>query len=117
MDLDLNIDKLKKESEAHKAALESEINSWVKRSKRIAIGIILIGGGLSLAYLISRQFATAKNEDKNSLREGASSKFSEISRFILQELSVFLLTTAKERLLKYLEETKTDGEINSGNTE
>ncbi|MEO1099507.1 MAG: hypothetical protein AAFX57_17400 [Bacteroidota bacterium] len=117
MDLDLNIDKLKKESEAHKAALTSEINNWVERSKRITIGVLLIGGGLSLAYLISKRFTAGKNGDQNPVEQQTSAKISKISRFILQELSVFLLAMAKERLLKYLEETNTDEEINSGNTE
>ena len=119
MDQDPTIDKLKKESEGYKAALQSEVKGWVEESKNIALKIVLIGGGLALAYLISKQLLgkKKKNGEKSYSEGNGSSVLSDISSFILREVSVFLLAIAKERLLKYLEESNRDEEINSSNSQ
>ncbi|MEM7107202.1 MAG: hypothetical protein AAF519_03165 [Bacteroidota bacterium] len=112
-----DIEVLKKESEVYKKELQAEINGWVQNSKNIASKVMLIGGGLTLAYLISAQLLKQKKKHrkKQQARKGNSSMISEISHFLLKELSVFLLTLAKERLLKYLEENESDEKVNSTN--
>ena len=111
MDENQVIEKLKEESEAHKRALQSELSGIVNRSKKVALRVVLIGGGLALAYLISKRFLG--DSKKTPSKESELPVFSMMKGFILRELSVFLLGLAKERLVNYLDQTKTDEEINS----
>ncbi|MEM6524172.1 MAG: hypothetical protein AAGF85_01005 [Bacteroidota bacterium] len=118
MDQDPDIKKLKKESEDHKIALQAEINGWVRRSKKLALRVVLIGGGFTLAYLLSRHFLSKNNRRSHKKNESETkpSIISEFSHFLLKELSVFLLVLAKEQLLKYLDERESDEQLNSKNT-
>lgn len=105
--------KLEKESDEYRKALQSEIDGWVKNSKDIALRIILIGGGLTLAFIIISKLLKDKNDTGS--KESEASIFSEMKSFILRELSVFLLALAKERLINYLDES--DEDFNTENTE
>ena len=102
------IAKLKMASDQHKRAIEAEFKDLADQSKKIAMRILLIGGGLALAYLVVKALWGGQDKEKPAIREKVktSSVFSEIRDFILAELATFLLSFAKEKLEEYLEEIK-----------
>ena len=108
MDTGQEIEKLKIVSDQHKRAIETEFQDLIEQSKKIAVRILLIGGSLALVYLLVKAFVKEEaGETPIKPRGGnASSTFSEVRNFVLAELATFLLTLAKEKLTKYLEETK-----------
>ncbi len=117
MDTGQEIEKLKIVSDQHKRAIETELKDLIEQSKKIVVRILLIGGGLALAYLLVKAFVKGE-EPGTSIKpreENTPSTFSEIRNFVLAELATFLLTLAKEKLTEYLEETKPG--IHATNTE
>ena len=118
MDQKPTIEKFRQESEAYKEALQTEISGWIERSKSIVLRFLIVGGSLTLAYIILKQFlGESKADDKKSKSSNVKpTLLSELRHFVLRELSVFLLTNAKQRLLNYLKESNTDEGINSENS-
>lgn len=118
MDTQKEIAKLKTESDEHKQALKEEFTHWVDRTKSLAAKILVVGGGLALAYIIAQNLFDKTNNSKgDGSRDKQNSTLIEIRNFILAELASFLLTIAKERLLEYLKETKTDIDVDTGDAE
>ncbi len=119
MNSDQEIAKLRRVSDQHKQAIKTEFEELVGRSKKLAIRILIIGGGLALAYTIARIFLDPDDE-KGSRDETGKKKvsaFAEVRNFVMAELAAFLLSLAKEKLTEYLNEVKTETHVHTESTE
>lgn len=117
MDTEEQIEKLRRESNAHEQALKEEVSHWVEGSKGLASKTLLIGGGLALAYLVARKFLVKNDTKKDTSKKDQPSTYVEVRNFILAEIAAFLLSIAKKRLLEYLKETKEEANVNIRDTE
>ena len=116
MNAEEEIAKLKQESNQHEQALKEEITHWVDKSKSLVTKILLIGGGLTLAYIMARTLLDKNDKPNNNKKNHQSSTFIEIRNFILTELATFLLSIAKEKLLEHLKETKEETNVDTRDT-
>ncbi|TRX61440.1 hypothetical protein FNH22_05130 [Fulvivirga sp. M361] len=100
------IQELKDISNKHKEALEKDISFAVEKSKKVAFRVVLIGGSLALAWVVTRSLLGEKTANKANKPTNLAkpSRFANTRNFILSQLMTFLLSLAKEKLTDYLQE-------------
>lgn len=106
MGTEAQIERLKEASNKHKEALHADISFAVEQTKKVALRVVLLGGGLALALIIVRAFL---KQEKTGVTSGKidnrkPSRLIKMRDFVLEEVTTFLLALAKEKLIAYLQE-------------
>ncbi|UII27835.1 hypothetical protein LVD15_05270 [Fulvivirga maritima] len=110
-------------SEKHRDNLKADIEAFVDRSKDLALGAVVIGGGFALSYYLIKKMGggkkvkVSKKKDYNDQTsevtiEKQPSMLSNVGHVVLTEITVFLLAIAKEKLIQYLQNINTEEENN-----
>ena len=106
MGTEAQIERLKEASNRHKEALHADISFAVEQTKKVALRVVLLGGGLALAFIIVR--ALLKQEKTGvipgKIDKKKPSRLIQMRNFVLEEVTTFLLALAKEKLIAYLQE-------------
>ncbi|MBL3654936.1 hypothetical protein [Fulvivirga sediminis] len=114
-------------SEKHRDNLKEDIDVLISRSKDLAMGAAVIGGGFALSYYLIKKLGGSKKvkvSKKNNHEDHTSemtiekqpSMMSNIGHVVLTEITIFLLAIAKEKLIEYLQNIN-KGEENDEYTE
>lgn len=110
---------LKKDSAKYQLALEQEIDKLINSSKSTVRNVLIIGGTLTFTYwLLKKALKPGKQKRKKPANNSVLKKdtehsptiFENISEIALRELSVFLLTYAKGKILDYIDTINEDDE-------
>ena len=117
MEGETNKEKLRKETAKYQLALEKEIDILVSSTKSTLKNVLIIGGTLTVCYLLIRKLTKPrKTNSQKDLSENETTcakeptLFEHVSEIILKELSLYLLSYAKEKILNYLDSIKEDDE-------
>ena len=111
---------LLKKSAKHRQELEDEVRLISERTEKIITNALIIGGTLAAAYFIVRQFSGSTTKKKTrpqtlkvvqadsnepaQVEESSSPGIvAQIGTALASQVTVFLLTMAKEKLSEYLQ--------------
>lgn len=111
---------LLKKSARHRQELEDEVRLISERTEKIITNALIIGGTLAAAYFIVRQFSgstpkkktkpqtlkvvQANSEETTEVEESSAPGIvAQIGTALASQVTVFLLTMAKEKLSEYLQ--------------
>lgn len=111
---------LLKKSAKHRQELEDEVRLISERTEKIITNALIIGGTLAAAYFIVRQFSgsttkkktkpqtlkvvQANSEETTEVEESSAPGIvAQIGTALASQVTVFLLTMAKEKLSEYLQ--------------
>ena len=111
---------LLKKSAKHRQELEDEVRLISERTEKIITNALIIGGTLAAAYFIVRQFSgsnpkkktkpqtlkvvQANTEDAEAVEEASGPGIvAQIGTALASQVTVFLLSMAKEKLSEYLQ--------------
>jgi len=110
-------------SNRHRQEMEREIKDVSQKSERVLKNALIIGGALSLTYIIVSQLSSSKAKkrklrkdkvDENLVNEEPAdespSLLSKIGDRAINMASVILLDLAKEKLSEYLQNRKSKDE-------
>lgn len=107
-------EKLKKDTAKYQLALERELDKLVKSGKNGVRDLLVIGGTLTVSYLLFKRLSKYKKGKKKAAskvgktNQAHFSIFGELSETVLKELSVYLLSYAKEKILNYIDTLDND---------
>ncbi len=125
MELEATNDKkmeLLKRSAKHRADLENEVKLISEKTQNILVNALIIGGTLTAAYFLVRQFSgssvkkkkripkirvlpasrSKENEDVTEEEEDSPGIVSQIGTALASQATIFLLGLAKDKLSQYL---------------
>lgn len=111
---------LMQKSAAHRAGFEEDVKILSEKSEKVLTNLLIIGGALTLSYLIVRQFGSSGSEEKRSSKKHAAvttdnededterpskvaAVLSGIGSVLATQATAYLLALAKEKLLEYLD--------------
>jgi hypothetical protein len=109
---------LLRKSARQKAALEEEVKLLSERTERILTNALIVGGVLSLSYLLYKGFSGKSKKKKKAARHtavataephaqeessGASSVLAGVGGVLASQAISILLSIAKEKLVEYLQ--------------
>ena len=116
--------KLIETSDRHKRAMEKEVDELTKKTDRMLMNALIIGGSLAVTYFLIGSIAKRKKKKKKKvgLASAASpegpavqadeqeddepSVITKVGNHLLQQATMLLLDLAKDKLMEYLESRK-----------
>lgn len=113
---------LRKNTIKYKKALEEELDKWFGSAKSTTKNILIIGGTITVSYLLAKKLTklTKRKKKKKTANQAVPSEhnsrtslFDEISDQLLRELSIFILTYTRQKILEYIETLKENDEQHS----
>jgi hypothetical protein len=102
---------LLRESDFHKEEMDRKISSMATDAKKIGVGLLLVAGAFTVAYLVTRGIFSSKKTKVIKQKAGSGvaevvlrepRKESDIIRMIKNQIALFLMAIAKEKLSAYL---------------
>ena len=120
--------KLIETSDRHKRAMEKEVDELTKKTDRMLMNALIIGGSLAVTYFLIGSIAKRKKKKKKKvgLASAASpegpavqadeqeddepSVITKVGNHLLQQATMLLLDLAKDKLTEYLESRKKSDE-------
>lgn len=115
-------------SERHRRELEKEVSDITQKTEQVLTNALVIGGALTISYLIVSQFFGGKTKKKKKGRKAASfvddasasddqpsaaatpSLLAEIGTKVVNQATLILIDIAREKLMEYLQKNrKKDG--------
>ena len=113
--------KLIESSDRHKKAMEKEVDELTKKTDRMLMNALIIGGSLAVTYFLISSIAKRKKSKKKKIaladsagsenqapevEEDEPSVITKVGNRILEQATMMLLDLAKEKLMEYLESRK-----------
>ena len=120
--------KLIETSDRHKRAMEKEVDELTKKTDRMLMNALIIGGSLAVTYFLIGSIAKRKKKKKKKvgLASAASTEgpavqadeqeddepsvITKVGNHLLQQATMLLLDLAKDKLTEYLESRKKSDE-------
>ena len=120
--------KLIETSDRHKRAMEKEVDELTKKTDRMLMNALIIGGSLAVTYFLIGSIAKRKKRKKKKVGLASSastegpalqadeqeddepSVISKVGNHLLQQATMLLLDLAKDKLTEYLESRKKSDE-------
>jgi hypothetical protein len=113
---------LLKKSEKHRQGIEGEVKLITENTEKMLVNALVIGGSLTLTYLLVRQFSGSSKKSKRKHRKvkyvhaetpevvevqqavaSSPGVVSQVGAALMSHASMFLLNLAKEKLTEYLQ--------------
>ena len=115
--------KLLETSHRHRQEMTRELKDISEKSEKVLRNALIIGGVLSLTYLVVNQLLSSKTKKKKAKKESADensaaeenlveppSLLSKMGDKAINMATLFLLDLAKEKLSEYLQQRKSKDE-------
>jgi hypothetical protein len=115
--------KLLETSHSHRQEMTRELKDISEKSEKVLRNALIIGGVLSLTYLVVNQLLSSKTKKKKAKKESADensaaeenlveppSLLSKMGDKAINMATLFLLDLAKEKLSEYLQHRKSKDE-------
>lgn len=112
----------------YREELQENVKLISENTEKIIINALIIGGTLTLTYLLVRQFTSSSKPDRKKAfapsshapeqhteKEETTGVLQEIGQSLMQQATVFLLNIAREKLVELLA-PKSQNDITNGST-